>query len=87
MISKTINKGSLLANQIKWPKGCNKVFIITQSDMTLIFWPQECKTFRQCFIPRAGIMAPFAKYLGQRHSRGDSLPVEANLSIKEFQTP
>lgn len=55
--------------------------------MTLIFWPQECKTFRQCFIPRAGIMAPFAKYLGQRHSRGDSLPVEANLSIKEFQTP
>lgn len=55
--------------------------------MTLIFWPQECKTFGQCFIPRAGIMAPFAKYLGQRHSRGDSLPVEANLSIKEFQTP
>jgi hypothetical protein len=32
-------------------------------------------------------MAPFAKYLGQRHSRGDSLPVEASLSIKEFQTP
>ena len=55
-------------------------------------WPwffghKNAKHLDNVLFPELVIMAPFAKYLGQRHSRGDSLPVEASLSIKEFQTP